>query len=359
MAYSQNDSRWAGKILGLNTDRTATIGALGCLVTATANFMSINGDNTTPDTLNNVLKAMTGGFVPRTGILYWSAIPKLNPAIIATGEAVTLTDVNNWLADAPNFALMEVKNHAGGQHFVLGNLVNTIIDSADGNQKNMLTYPFVHAHLYRWTQPGKGAIAAPITNPQEGKVYVEPAVLTDLQNWKTAATAPGAVIVQQAVLDDLTTWKATGLQLQAEVTILQSQLAAATAPKVEVQPVAATIVPALPAGITSETPHQVTRVANEPGEMVDYGSEGLPTLPVTTGMVFKQASTFVANGVSYVRTQKSKDNNQWYGTPESLFDPVAAPSASLSAGDTAALKLSKLFGAIGKWVYNWPIFKHK
>lgn len=373
--YAQTDPRWAAKLLGFNTDSSFNLGNYGCAITMVANGLTINGDDTTPDVVNNALK-LANGFLPGGGTMVWSAVPKLNPAIIYTGVVGTLGEVNNWLgADVANYAYMEVKNSKGGQHFVLGNLVNTIIDSEDGHQKNMLTYPFVQAHLWRWATPGRGSATTIIPASNQGDAAMTLDEETNaykilLPELPVPAGLPDARSGYQLILDAapyLAQERATAAQNLADANSVNSQLqadldaakAAAVAPALSVATTATmgtyTANPILPTGITSETPNAVTRVANADGEMVDYGGQGLPTLAVAKGMVFKQYSTFVANGTNYVRTVKSQSNGQYYGTQESLFDPLPAPT--LTPADTVHLNLSKALGAIGHWVYS--LFTHK
>lgn len=53
--FSQNDSRWAGNMLGFST--WETMGLYGCLVDAGANVITAQGDEMTPAQVNDALKA--------------------------------------------------------------------------------------------------------------------------------------------------------------------------------------------------------------------------------------------------------------------------------------------------------------
>lgn len=399
--YGQTNPKWSGKFLGFNDSLPYTIGNFGCAITAVANLMTINGDDTTPDVVNNQFK-LNGGFAAieqddgttstkGSGIMIWSAIPKLNPAIIPSGVVGTVAATNTWLEDGPNYAIIEYRLSNGGQHFCLGNLVNTIIDSEDGHQKNILTYKFVQAHLYRWAEPGKGQateipVAPPLT-PQEG-IMVEDlddqyefftklgyhergrAMTRDEfrqsfvgQTWlaamHTLADDPEADTAQhaqdvgkQAIAED---WQGQIATFKAATVVPPTITFTAQTPL----PMTSTVTPGTTTFTVSyantEVVNKVTRIAKADGEMVDFGGditggEKLPTLPFKSGTIFHQFSTFTVGNISYVRTQKSKDNKQWYGTPENLFDPL--PKPELTGADAANLNLSKLFGKIGHWVYS-------
>lgn len=361
--YAQLDPRWSSKLLGFNTASDGSIGNYGCLITATANMLTLNGDSTTPEVVNNQLK-VNNGYVAGTGILYWSAIPKLNPAIIDCGQVSTLAEVNNWLKDGPNYAILQVKNSAGGTHYVLGNLVNTIIDSLDGFQKNIVTYPFVTAHLYKWVAPGKGSITTTIINEDDMALTAaeEIEAYQDLFNRNPGPGDPVPPSGRRA-LDII---RGASAELQRERDQAAAQLAASVAQTVAAQAAAAVLQAKLdalstaPAPTTTnmqlvETGRLATRVAKASGLMHDYAGNK-PDLHFTAGTIFHQYSTFTVDGSVKVRTQKSKDAGLWYGTDDTLFDPL--PAIELSAADTVHLNLSKMYGTIGSLLRKlWPFGK--
>jgi hypothetical protein len=166
--YAQTDVRWGRNLLGFNVAPPFDLARYGCLVTAFSNLLLATTGNAgfTPDWVNNWLKAHQG-FTPGGGELRWvQALPM--GSWDARGVAADLNAVNAWLKDAPNFAIIEVRNNAGGQHFVLGNLVGQIVDSYDGKQKKLSTYKFVQAHLYSAHSlpvPATPAAPTPVPTP--------------------------------------------------------------------------------------------------------------------------------------------------------------------------------------------------
>lgn len=166
--YRQTDPRWAGDILGFNTDPLFNIGNYGCLVTAWANLLLATTGNPswTPEAVNAWLQAHEG-FEPQGGILEWAVALGMG-GVSYVRSTTSLEDVNSFLAPTPNFAIIEVKNSLGNQHFVLGNAQGLVIDSEDGLQKVMNLaknlcgpYPFVQAHLYTATAMPPAPAAAP------------------------------------------------------------------------------------------------------------------------------------------------------------------------------------------------------
>ncbi len=365
--YAQTDPRWASKLLGYNTDKTFNIGSYGCLVTAIANLLTANGDDSTPDTVNNALKQQNGFAAVKqpdgsystkdSGILSWPTVTKLNPAIVDCGVVHTLGEVNNWLLDGPNYAIIEVR--AGrNQHFVLGTQVNTIVDSQDGHQKNILAYPFVQARLYRWLTPGKGAAIVtngelPMTGPEETEAYQ--ILFNRVPDIPVPTGRTGLQLIRDAK-DELERIRANaatqvaaamGRATDAESKLAEMSNLAAPTSNVVVAP--------MPDGVTDEVVNQAVRVTNSVGEMIDYGGSGAPFI-VKEGTIFHQYSTFIAAGRVQVRTQKSKDNGMWYGTDDSLFDPLPTNLPVQTKTDAAHLGASKIAGTLGA---IWRKFWHK
>ena len=146
--YAQTSQPWASDLLGFNTDPNWDLANQGCLATAWGNMLvATTGDESwTPAKVNDWMKA-NGGFVAGGGLFIFSVALGMG-GVTAHGLTADVNAVNNFLKDPPNFAIIEVRTSSGGQHFVLGSAVNTIIDSEDGRQKSLGTYRFVQAHLY-------------------------------------------------------------------------------------------------------------------------------------------------------------------------------------------------------------------
>lgn len=144
---AQSNSAWSSQLLGYNTDPNYNIGNFGCLVDAWGNMLiATTGDQQwTPARVNDWMKEHQG-FVAGGGIFIFSVALGMG-GVTAHGITGDVSQLNSFLKDPPNFAIIEVKGPRG-QHFVLGSAVNTIIDSQDGRQKALKTYPFVQAHLY-------------------------------------------------------------------------------------------------------------------------------------------------------------------------------------------------------------------
>jgi len=146
--YAQTSQPWATNLLGWNTDPNWDLANQGCLVTAWGNLLvATTGDESwTPVKVNDWMKA-NGGFVAGGGLFIFSEALGMG-GVTYLGMDGSVSAVNSWLKDPPNFAIIEVRTASGGQHFVLGTAVNTIIDSEDGRLKKLGTYKFVQAHLY-------------------------------------------------------------------------------------------------------------------------------------------------------------------------------------------------------------------
>lgn len=146
--FAQTDGRWGRILLGYNNAEPFDLARYGCLVTAFANFLLATTGNggMTPAWVNDWLKAHQG-FTPGGGELRWPQALGMG-SWDAHGTTGDPNAVNAWLREPANFAILEVRNSSGGQHFVLANLVGQIVDSYDGKQKKMSTYKFVSAHLY-------------------------------------------------------------------------------------------------------------------------------------------------------------------------------------------------------------------
>lgn len=156
--FGQTDPRWAKNLLGYNVDKNFNMGNYGCLVTAVANlrWQATREASVTPGAMNDYLKA-NKGFAPGGGLMYWSAVPAMG-FVEDHGWTTSMVDLNAWLRDDPNFAILEVKLPT--QHFVLGVAQGKIIDSLDGRLKSIGTYPFVRARRYR-VAAGRGGAPTP------------------------------------------------------------------------------------------------------------------------------------------------------------------------------------------------------
>lgn len=188
--FAQTDPRWSKEMLGNNASTPAnaqfTIGNYGCVVTAYGNMLvAITGNmNYTPEDINNWMKA-NNGFVGDGGIFIWGAALGLGH-VEAHGTASDLATVNSWLQDPLNYAILEVKPKTTLQHFVMAPYVDEIIDSEDGILKNINTYPFISAHLYRSTDPVvEAALAVAPAAPTSGSVTV------NAQPFLNLRTGPG------------------------------------------------------------------------------------------------------------------------------------------------------------------------
>lgn len=371
--YKQTDSRWTNDILGYNPAKAKiTLGSHGCLVSDVAMMVSTaTGDpNWTPRRVNQILQA-NNGFAPNGGLLYWQKIPELWPFIHFERTAATLKEVNDWLKSEANFAILKVND---GAHYVWGTANGQMADPLTGSIRPITTYKFNDAHLYTITG-GKGSAPAPIetvngdtlmkpeeeanayrilfnrpdeapnSTPRSGYqmiVEAEP----ELINERATMAADLAIAQQQAIdankraADD----KEFAKELKQERDDLEAKVKELTTPQAP---------DPLLALKASEMVHEISRVTIAAGEMVDYGGTGgVPSYAINAGTHFKQHSTFTVDGIRYVRTEKSADTNQWYGTPENLFDPVEAPVATRTKVDAAHLAASSLVATIGKWLYS-------
>ncbi len=324
--YSQNNPAWKNLIFGFNSDPTATFGKFACLITGWANMLNdITGDNYTPVMLNDWVKA-SKLYVAGTGVLYWSAIPQYG-VVEAHGTTADVNAINQWLVDPLNYALVEFNN---GAHFSLANKVGLIIDSIDGKQKPLTTYKVTLAHLFR-AIPGRGTISTSavtsaggqevaLTGAEETEMYV------DLAGRQPEITVPsGRTGIQwvrdfmpeyrqrkQAESDQLANAAAQVAAAMGQVTDLQSRLDAATKQLLATRPDESDF---------TASYQESTRVrhAAAGGVQIDFGGEG-DDVPFVPSTVFTQAGTFVVDGVTLVRTQKSVDLGTWYGTLEDYFD---------------------------------------
>lgn len=87
--YSQRDTRWAGKRLGLREAAAgSTLGRYGCAVTALAQKLTIVGVPWTPDRMQDVL-LLGGGFRPDASrnLVAWWELPRLFPQFVFNGSA--------------------------------------------------------------------------------------------------------------------------------------------------------------------------------------------------------------------------------------------------------------------------------
>lgn len=162
--FGQTSAPWGPELLGNNIDPAFTMAAYGCLVTSVANILVATTGNEafTPQFVNNWFKA-NGGFPLGSGALYWAKIIAISGGNLTVQPVVStsLPAVEAFLAATPNFAIVEfdLPSHT---HYCLANLQGEIIDSEDGKQKSMATYPFARAHLYTAkTLAGAVASSAP------------------------------------------------------------------------------------------------------------------------------------------------------------------------------------------------------
>lgn len=164
--YAQTDQRWAGQLLGFNTDARYSIANYGCVVTSIGNMLyAITGNPMyTPQYINDWGKAHSG-FLPGGGLAIWGAYLNLGH-IMSYGETADLNRLNQWLQSPENYAIVEFQMR-GYQHFCLAPYVGKIIDSEDGKLKSIGTYPFLSAKLFSSTdQPAAETVAAPAAEPQ-------------------------------------------------------------------------------------------------------------------------------------------------------------------------------------------------
>jgi hypothetical protein len=180
--YSQTDNRWKAVLLGFNLQQPYNLGNFACLITAWGNMLvAITGDQKyTPVFMNEWLKANLGfayernaygtpkrnaqGQIIGGGIMYWQK-PLGIGFVNDRGQTTNKAQINDWIADEANYAIIEVKA-GSNQHFVLGIQRGLIIDSADGKQKSIDTYPIVNAHLYR-ASGGMGSVTVKESNEDE------------------------------------------------------------------------------------------------------------------------------------------------------------------------------------------------
>lgn len=188
--YGQTDSRWANLLLGYNTEQPWNIGNYGCLVTGYGNMLvaATGNEQYTPVFINQYMKD-NNGFLPGGGTFIWTRAAGLG-GVTAQGTATTLAAVKSFLAPTPNFAILEVTSPSRGQHFVMANTTSTIIDSEDGKQKSITTYPFVAAHLYTATNMPQAIVASLATS---GTLDATAAIVVDALNCRTEATTASPV----------------------------------------------------------------------------------------------------------------------------------------------------------------------
>ncbi len=188
--YSQQDPRWGSLELGFNTDPYYSISNFGCVVTAYANLLvATTGDQGyTPAMVNRWMEA-NNGFLPGGGVFIWSAALGMGH-VNAWGTSTDLNEVESFLQNPANFAILEVK--AGTrQHFVLAPWVGKIVDSEDGKVKGVSTYPFVGAHLYTAI-----ALPQPPAPPTSGPLDATVNIRVPLLNARMAPDTTSAVAAQ-------------------------------------------------------------------------------------------------------------------------------------------------------------------
>lgn len=371
--YKQTDPRWASDILGYNpANAKITLGSHGCLVSDVAMMISTaTGDASwTPRRINQTLQA-NNGFAPNSGLLYWQKVTELWPFIHFERTAATLREVNDWLRSEANFAILKVND---GAHYVWGTANGQMADPLTGTRRPITTYKFNDAHLYIITG-GKGGVSAPtetvkgdplMTAEEEANAYrilfgrsdENPTSIprsgyqliveaeAELNTKRTEAAQALTTAQQQAAdanqraADD----KEFAKQLKQERDDLEAKMKSLSTPQ--------TVDPLL-ALKASEVVHEISRITTAPGLMVDYSGSGLPSYTINAGTHFKQYSTFAApDGSRQVRTEQSASDARWYGTPESLFDPVVVPAADRTKVDAAHLAASNLLGKLGEWLYR-------
>lgn len=355
--YSQNDPRYKSLLLGYNTASDGTIGRFGCLITGwgnTLNDITDTGDFD-PVTMNNWLKSHNG-FVPGGGVMYWSAPLKLG-FVEAYGTSADLNYVNQWLKDPPNYALIEFNN---GAHWSVAVVTGKIIDSNDGRVKPITSYKFTGAHLFRATG-GKGVASV---NNSEGAMTKEEEIVAYriLLGHEPDVAVPSGRSAMQLIFDvkplldterreshdvnaalqsEVDTANVRVSALQSQVDELHRQAEAAAPATVPVE--------TAPNFVNSEVLEPRTRVVVGDHLMLDYSGRK-PGYQLTDGMVFHQVSTFVANGQVLARTQRSVENDDWYGADDTWF--ADDPSGRQRDAETRHVALSMGAGLAGRLV-NW------
>lgn len=355
--YAQTDNRWKNELLGFNTEQPYNLGNFGCLITAYGNMLIAITANQqyTPEWVNNWLKA-NNGFVAGGGIMYWTA-PLALGHVTAQGTTTDLATVNNWLKSPPNYAILEVKNSAGGQHFVLGNLVNTIIDSEDGKQKPMGTYPFVQAHLYTAIEAESGTITTSTTSTGDDDVAMtadeETQAYEIVLNSPPDHAVPDGRTAMQFILGAKAQLDIQRANNVAQVAALNQQVSNLTAKLAATTPVSS--VPDEPDFTLTMQDDDRPRVAGAAGVSIDFTGES-PDKPFAAGTIFHQAEVYVIDGVIMIRTHTSVDGNTWYLTDQMYFDdtPAVVPTSTIHAQASMAV------GVVSRLINNLvSIFKKK
>jgi len=136
--YSQNDPRWGNKLLGHST--VSTIGGFGCTITDIGMIL-----DTTPDAVNDRLRAVPGGFANGT-LVNWAKLNQAFPQLKFIYRHSTFSEATmNDAIRRYGFVLLEVDyDNAPGTrdtHWVIARHDNIIRDPIDGRDKHISRYP--------------------------------------------------------------------------------------------------------------------------------------------------------------------------------------------------------------------------
>jgi hypothetical protein len=163
--YSQRDATYSSDELGFNTDSYYNIYHFGCLISGIAELLWVMGHaEYNPREVNNWLKG-NNGFVDG-GLVVWSAADTLiqNNGATAHGVSYSKDDVNNFLQDENNFAIVWLSKQGFPMHWGLAPFVNTLADPWDGTLKSLDGFVFHAAHLYS-RNVATAPVLVPVTVP--------------------------------------------------------------------------------------------------------------------------------------------------------------------------------------------------
>lgn len=157
--FSQNDSRWANKLLGFNKDTRYNIDNYGCLISCIAMICRYYGKNDNPETINDKLCNLgTGlGFIDGTGNYIYGSVKKIYSDIseefVRTPNLLTNNEVDKIKSslDNGNPVIIQIdyspKTVEFNTHFVVVVDYNTndendltIIDPIGGKKKSLKEY---------------------------------------------------------------------------------------------------------------------------------------------------------------------------------------------------------------------------
>jgi hypothetical protein len=328
--YAQTDGRWAGLLLGYNDAKPWTISNYGCYVTAWANLVAVAvpGITFTPADANRWLQSHDG-FDPGGGLLRWRVAEQIRPdVIIPSGDVGSLSELNAWLQDAPNYAIVHFYDATRGHHYCLATAVNTIQDSWDGKQKGLNAYTFLGAKKYRVVSPQAAPVPVTVTTPTVAEAVTAPTFTLD------------------GVTRDATGWARAWSELKSQfdqVKPLADQVPALLAQVEELRP------------DFEDTYLDTDRVRVVVGNhtMADYAGKG-EDYQLLDGMLFRQAGTFIIGGRTLSRSIHSVANGDWYGAEQDWF----ADSPEERGVDKAHLATSMVIGLVSK-LNPFRLFKKK